>query len=145
MKIHLRPATEADVELTYAIKKEALKGYIEQVWRWDESYQKDLHYKGFEPQFILIIQADTAPVGYLELEETETLLFIANILIIEAYQNKGIGTVLLQNMIQKAQEEQREVCLEVLKVNEKARKLYERLGFVIYEEMEVKFKMRVIN
>lgn len=141
MKIHLRPAMAADVDVTYAIKQDALKIYIEQVWGWDEAYQKQLHSNGFEPHFILIIQADGVPVGYIELEENKDFLFIANILIIKAYQNKRIGTILLQNMIQKAKEQQQEVCLEVLKVNEKARKLYERLGFEVYEEDGVKFKM----
>ena len=44
--IQSRPATHKDSEFLYNLKKITLKEYIEQVWGWDEKFQRNLHKRG---------------------------------------------------------------------------------------------------
>ncbi|MFP5041473.1 GNAT family N-acetyltransferase [Parasediminibacterium sp. JCM 36343] len=139
--ISYRAATKDDFALTLRIKTNALRQYIEEVWGWDDAYQYNFHSESFGPTRILIIQANNTAIGYIETVETETTVHIFNILIEAAYQQKGIGTRILNNILDKAGIDKKAVQLEVLQINTKARQLYERLGFVILEKTDVKYIM----
>lgn len=142
MDFTLKPARLADKDLTYRFKKEALQGYIEQIWGWDEQFQWDFHKQEFTSSQIQIIEYEGVPVGYLELEENERTIFIVNLLLIPYYQGKGIGSGLIRYLIQRAQQQNKELLLEVFKVNVKAKRLYERLGFETYQETIHHFRMK---
>jgi ribosomal protein S18 acetylase RimI-like enzyme len=58
------------------------------------------------------------------------------------FQGRGLGTTILGDVIEHARMGRRPVSLQVLKVNP-ARRLYERLGFVISGESETHFQMRL--
>jgi ribosomal protein S18 acetylase RimI-like enzyme len=55
-------------------------------------------------------------------------------------QGKGIGTRLLQSLVQEAREAGAGLKLSVLKANP-ARRLYERMGFVVVEEKATAYDM----
>ena len=59
------------------------------------------------------------------------------------YQSQGIGTYITRRLVSDAQTSGRNVVLSVLKANERARKLYERLGFVIVNESTYHHRMRL--
>ena len=50
------------------------------------------------------------------------------------YQSRGIGSYMTRWLVSEARASGRGIVLSVLKVNERARRLYERLGFVIVNE-----------
>ena len=58
------------------------------------------------------------------------------------YQCQGIGTHITQTLVHAACERGRGVVLAVLKVNERARRLYERLGFEVVSETSYHYHMR---
>ena len=139
MKTSYRPATADDLELTYRIKSNSLKPYIEEVWGWNEDFQQEFHKKNFNPKNIQIILLNNTPLGYLESEDKENTLFIYNLLIDKSFQNKGIGTGILTILIDDAFAQKKTVQLEVLKVNTRAKQLYQRLGFKLIGENKTKF------
>ena len=55
---------------------------------------------------------------------------------LKGYQNQGIGTKLIQEILSKAEKSKKLVYLRVLKTNNKAQNLYKRLGFLIEEQTE---------
>ena len=57
------------------------------------------------------------------------------------YQNQGIGTQILRDLISEARRKSKSVSLGVLK-NNPARRLYERTGFKVMGENEYKYFMR---
>jgi ribosomal protein S18 acetylase RimI-like enzyme len=133
MKYGLRPAKKEDYDFLYNLKATCMREYVEATWGWDEAFQQAYFKEHFNPARSQIIVSDGRDVGELALEEKENHLFLAGIYILPAFQRSGMGTEILQNVINGSHKRGRTVRLRVLKVNP-ARRLYERLGFHIVEE-----------
>ena len=91
---------------------------------------------------IKVIVYDNKKIGvftnYID-ENTESVISL--FYIDKNFQNKGIGTNILKEQLKKDKFENRNTILQVFKQS-KARFLYERLGFKIYEETDSHYKMR---
>lgn len=74
--------------------------------------------------------------------DAEDGLQISGIYILPEYQGRGLGTEVIDEVIKQARKRRQPVSLQVLKVNP-ARRLYERLGFVVIAESETHFQMRL--
>lgn len=57
---------------------------------------------------------------------------------LKQFQSKGFGKIILEDLIKTYPE----IELEVLKVNLRAKRFYEKLGFEIIEEKEDVFRMK---
>lgn len=88
-----------------------------------------------------IIMSDGADVGWLQKSIQGDALYLEQIFIDAASQNRGIGTGIINLLIDKAKRDGRPVTLGVVKTNP-ALRLYERLGFRITHEDDRKFYMR---
>jgi ribosomal protein S18 acetylase RimI-like enzyme len=78
--------------------------------------------------------------GYYACRETGGALALNELVILPEFQGRGIGSSLLQEIIEDANNRGMPVRLQVLKAN-RALKLYERLGFVKNGETETHFQM----
>jgi len=54
--LRLRKALASDIEFAFKVKKLAFKKYIDQVWGWDETTQRQLHQRRFYSQEFKVIQ-----------------------------------------------------------------------------------------
>lgn len=136
-----RQATDADSPLVYAIKKAAMQGYIEQVWgNWDERFQQEYHRKHFEPTVTWIICLAQKEIGYLVVRDYPEYRNLESIHILPEYQDRGIGSGLMNELLAKAGQDKRPVRLHVLKINP-AVGLYNRLKFRIIGETDKHFVM----
>lgn len=138
--IEYRKATENDIPSTYSIKERSTKYLIDQIWGWDNNFQLDYHIKNFLPNKTQIIIYDSREVGFLVVERYSNKIFIENILIAPTFQAKGIGTKILTDIITEVTD--KKVELQVLKINERAKQLYDRLGSQTYEQTDLHYKMR---
>ncbi|MHA2247160.1 MAG: GNAT family N-acetyltransferase [Candidatus Hodarchaeales archaeon] len=139
--INFRPAKPDDSEYLYNLKKQTLREYIKQTWGWDEEVQHDYHMKNFEPIKYQIIQEDEKDIGCISFEE-QPKKFILNIIeITPDYQNKGIGSKLIRDLIDKGLQEKKTIELQVLKVNQRAFNLYKSLGFTLQDENQTHYQM----
>lgn len=136
-----RPATPADFDVTLAIKKQALGPYIEQVWGWEDEFQRAFHFENFKPDSTTLLLCEGQEIGLLEAEEQFNCFFIQSLLIVPEFQGRGIGTALLNEFITKALAVNKPVRLDVLQVNKSALKLYQRLGFTIQNTTELTFQL----
>lgn len=59
-----RPANYSDLEMTYQLKKDGLKKYVEKIWGWDEKKQAQLHENNFDPKKTKIILLENNKVGF---------------------------------------------------------------------------------
>ena len=142
MTFLLVQATEADSEFVYQLKKVVLKEYVQQTWqRWDEDFQRRFHREHFDTTHIKVIVADGIPAGTVDVREGDGNIFVSGLYILLEYQNKGIGSSILRQLVDKAQIEGKRLELEVLRVNTAAQRLYKRLGFVMEEKDDQKFFM----
>ena len=141
IKFTIRKGTYTDLQLSYEIMKNALGEYVKQTWGWDEAWQFEKHKNDFDPAILSIIEVNGDAAAMLEEIIEPNTIRVCGIYIIDKYQSKGIGGQLMKGVIEKAKMSDKNVELKVLKVNRRAKKFYERLGFVMYGEDENHYLM----
>ncbi|HEX5578839.1 MAG TPA: GNAT family N-acetyltransferase [Candidatus Limnocylindria bacterium] len=134
----LRPATADDHDFVRELLFTTSKDYVEQTWGWTDEIQQ-LVDQDFERWFNppargQIVQLGGRDVGYLKVADHEDGVLLDMVLLDPAYQNRGIGTALIAPVIKEAHARGEAVVLQVLKVNP-SKRLYERLGFVVTDEL----------
>jgi ribosomal protein S18 acetylase RimI-like enzyme len=138
--IRLRPATFDDVDALYLIHRAALRAYVEQTWGWDEDWQARYFRDRFDASMRQVIEYHGQVVGFLDVIEEEGRTLLASISIAPEFQGRGIGTFLIRGMLDAAASRGVPVVLRVLRVN-RARSLYERLGFEIVDTSDTHYTM----
>ena len=138
----LRPATDDDFAFLYDLHRRTIREAVEATWGWDEAYQRRRFREHFDPAESQIVVVAGRDVGVLQVEDRGTDVSLGLIEIAPSYQGQGLGTRIIKDVLALAHGERRPVSLHVLKTNSRARRLYERLGFVLDEEREERLVMR---
>jgi ribosomal protein S18 acetylase RimI-like enzyme len=125
----LRPASDADSEFCYRLHRATLRPYVEAIWGWDESVQREFHVRGFDPAHTQIVTVDGRDAGVLIVDRRPAEIYLGRIAIDPAYQGLGIGSALIRDLLAEAAGRGVPLLLDVLVVNTRAQALYERLGF----------------
>ena len=139
-EIATRAASDADSAFAYDVKKQALGPYITQVWGWDEELQQAFHRREFDSTRLQIITRDGHDIGTIEILTNSERILINMFYILPEFQNQGIGSKLVRDILDTAQRQSLRVRLAVLKINP-ARRFYERHGFRKVEETDTHWKM----
>ena len=131
----IRPASAADYTWLWDLKRLTMRPYVEETWgTWDDATQEAFFRKNFSSETVQIIMVDGQSAGLLNIEKEPAELFLANLQIHPTFQNRGLGTAVLHNVLETAQTLNLPVRLQVLRVNTAAFRLYARLGFSPYQE-----------
>lgn len=138
--IKLIPAGETYKEFSYQVKKAAEGEYITLMFGWEEDLQRDFHAKAWQQQKPDIITYHGKLIGTIATIESEDCIEIGQFFILPDYQNKGIGTHLLKNILDKADQLGRNVTLKFLR-NNPVKSLYVRNGFRIVDTSEILYYM----
>ena len=141
-ELSFRKAEASDSEFVFAVKKAAFQEYVEQVWGWDDSYQRDLHNRRFTSQGLHIIQFCGTDVGFLATSRSSDTLKVNQLYILPEYQGRGIGSACMARVLDDASLRQMPVALQVLKVNTRGVAFYQRLEFTIVGETTTHFLMK---
>lgn len=139
--ITLRPAQSADVAFCRRVTHETMRWIVEQLFGWDEAQQVEKFARQWCVDEVRIITVGGEDAGWLQTAPLEDTIFLKQIYLDRPFQRQGIGTRVMQIVIDEAQRDGKAVTLGVIKTN-RARRLYERLGFRITREDEYKFYMR---
>jgi tryptophanase len=118
-----------------------MRPYIEATWGWQEAWQREYFAGKFEPRNRQIICVAGQDAGVVVVEKRAQELYLALIELLPQFQGQGVGTAVVRRLIDQAQDFALPLALHVLKSNGPARKLYERLGFQIVAEEEIRWKM----
>ena len=142
VKIGYRPAAPDDYDFLYQLHRAAMQRYVVETWgRWDEDWQELFFRENLHLDLQQVITTGGEDVGVLEVQERAEELFIVLIEILPEYQGRGIGSQVLNDVIARAGQDRKPVALRVLKVNIRARDLYQRLGFGVTGETETHYIM----
>ena len=141
-ELSFRKAQANDSEFVFAVKKAAFREYVEQVWGWDDDYQRELHNRRFDSQDLRIIQFRGTDIGFLATSSTPDTLKVNQIYILPEYQGRGIGSACMTRIVDDASLEMKSVALQVLKVNTRGTAFYQRLGFTIVGESATHIQMK---
>jgi ribosomal protein S18 acetylase RimI-like enzyme len=84
----------------------------------------------------------SGPIGAIFLERRPDSIYVRELQVAPEFQGQGIGTGVLQQVINDAVAKDKFVALQVAIENLGARRLYERLGFQIIREAPLVIEMR---
>jgi GNAT superfamily N-acetyltransferase len=122
--VSLRATTSEDAAFALHVTEACMRVYAEQTYgSWDG--RADLHLA-----FDEVIQLAGRDIGLIGVDRRSDGWFLDKLYLLPAYQNRGIGSYLLQRLIDDAKAAQIVLQLTVLEVNP-ARRFYERHGFVL--------------
>jgi ribosomal protein S18 acetylase RimI-like enzyme len=127
----LRPASSADREFLYTLHVATMKDLIERTWGWDEKWQLEDFDRRLTRCRVSVIETEGQPVGATWVEMNAKRIYVTDLQILPSWQRRGIATAIMKMIIRDATENGRVVELAVLRLNDSAKRLYERLGFEV--------------
>ncbi|MEP6491705.1 MAG: GNAT family N-acetyltransferase [bacterium] len=144
--LSLRPITDADLPFLYRVyamtrwEELAPTGWTqdqkEEFLRQQFMAQHEWWQKEYDSTSFDIVERGGTPVGRLYVARWERELRIVDIAILPEYRGGGIGTRLVERIMSEAEQSGRAVRIHVEAFN-RARNLYERLGFAQIENKGV--------
>jgi len=138
--INLLAADESHREFCYQVSDITMGHYAAQIPDWDEDSFIKYRNEIWRKKKPMIIVHDNQPIGTIFVFENENRIEIGQFYILPEYQNKGIGSYLLEDILDNSDNAGSIVELEVLKVNP-AVSLYQRYGFEIVDSNEHMYQM----
>lgn len=145
MRNHLncsfRTAREADRASEYELYRLVMRGFVAEIWGWDEEWQRRDFSAHFDPDGITLGYVGQELAAYSQVEDRNDRLFIRMIVVDPQHQHSGIGRTLLEAVIASAGRQSRSIGLEVFRINAFAKAFYERHGFVVEGETSSSFVM----
>jgi ribosomal protein S18 acetylase RimI-like enzyme len=141
MDYYLKQATDADKDLIFAIKRRSIKPYVERVYGWDDKGQRRFVEEAYKTEQIRFIVVNDQAIGFVQVHETAEEIFLANLLIVDVFQGKGLGKIILNDIISRSNKLDKPVRLEVFTVNERAQKFYIQHGFKMTKVDAIKIEM----
>jgi GNAT superfamily N-acetyltransferase len=140
MPVALRPALNQDFDYCRRLYFGEMKWIIDEL-HLDRTAQEISFQQYWDPQQVHIIEFDGVDIGWLQTVMQDNDLFVAQMFVDRPFQRRGIGTEVMQRLLDEAARVNQTVRLNVVKINP-ARRLYERLGFQVTHEDERKFYMK---
>jgi ribosomal protein S18 acetylase RimI-like enzyme len=138
--IQLRPVNTADLPFLINLRRLTMGPHLEAAGiELDEQEMLARIHSHFDSG--QIIESAGEAIGLLKVVRETRTWTVVQVQILPAWQNQGVGTRLVAETIADASKFGAEVVLSVLKVN-KARRLYERLGFSVISESDSAYTMR---
>jgi GNAT superfamily N-acetyltransferase len=137
----LRPASSDDFQFCWSLYRDSMKPLTTELLEWNESSQRRTIEQSLTDIGTSIIVVSGSDIGWLQIGETGEELYLGQIYIAPAMQNRGIGTEIVRQLCEKAYQKGKALTLEVMK-NNRARLLYERLGFSTPGSSKYKLNMR---
>jgi ribosomal protein S18 acetylase RimI-like enzyme len=134
-------AGTADAEYLYRVTETTMRAYVEASFgEWHEDVQRtsigDLVSRGQ----VLLIWLNGIRIGMMSVREQPTELVLDRLYLSPDAQGRGIGTQLLNDLVQRARSAGKPLRLRVLTSNP-AKRLYERLGFVVTHTTPERYDM----
>jgi ribosomal protein S18 acetylase RimI-like enzyme len=137
MEITQRPSCDTDIDFAREAHHRAYHDVsIQQFGPWDEQAQDKYFQTGWTSHPHEIILCDGILCGYTCIEERPHDVHVRELVIHPDFQNRGVGSFLLRQVMARAQERQVPVRLGTFHKN-RALRLYQRLGFEEFDRTDI--------
>lgn len=131
MEYLLREAVDSDRDFIYEIKKKYLYQYVEMLFGWDEEYQRNDFESDFNLYDFRIMVLTGENIGFVQTQENEYRINIAEIHLLPKYQGRGLGSKIIRDINERAVRNGKYTSADCLIANERACALYKNLGFAL--------------
>lgn len=122
----LRDAEQSDLEFLFGVVIAVRQ--TKEIFNWQTELLK--YKEKFDPKKIQVIRYQDRDIGRLRVERKTGSIYVGGIQILPIYQNRGIGSAILSDLIAEAGQVGVPLTLEVHEMNTDAYRLYNKLGFV---------------
>ena len=143
--VELRPVTASDDEFLLSVyastredelaQAEWAEGQKEQFLRWQLDLQRREYEARFPDAAYDVILVDQQPAGRIWVGSDDEQIRLLDIALLPAFQNRGVGTALLERLKNHAANERKVLRHMVFVLNNNAERFYERLGFKQIEDL----------
>jgi GNAT superfamily N-acetyltransferase len=141
--LSLRPVEPADEEFLIAVYASTRDEELSQVeWppgqreafvRWQAEMQRREYEARYPDAEYNVILVDEHPAGRLWIGRDSKQIRLLDIALLPEFQNLGVGTILLELLVDEARRTGKALRHMILVTNDGARRFYERLGFAVTE------------
>lgn len=142
--VDLRPVAESDNDFLLTVYGSTREDELAQTdWTVDQKkvflrWQLDLQRREYESRFpdgeYRVILVDQQPAGRIWVGADEQQIRLLDIALLPEFQNRGVGTTLLQRLMARANNEGKALRHMVFVLNNNADRFYLRLGFKKIED-----------
>lgn len=145
VSVSLRPVTPADREFLVSVYAGTRAQELAQV-AWDEGqkeafvrWQFERQHEEYQQRYpnarYDVVMVDGVPAGRIWVGADEKQIRLLDIALLEQFQNRGVGTYLLRQLMDEATRENKPLRHMVFVLNDNAYRFYERLGFSTIEDL----------
>jgi len=143
--LKLRPVTPEDDSFLLSVYGSTRAAELGQV-QWQEGQQEaflkwqfDMQRREYDARFpdadYNVIEIDGQPAGRIWIGRSTDQIRLLDIALLPEFQNRGAGTLLVNSLIHEANISGKRLRHMVFVLNDNADRFYERLGFVVIEEL----------
>jgi ribosomal protein S18 acetylase RimI-like enzyme len=144
-KLALRPVNKDDVPFLVALYESTRAEELAQA-QWAEGqreafvrWQFDMQQREYDARFpdakYQLVLIDGEPAGRIWTGADEEQIRLLDIALLPQFQRRGAGTILLRELMAEAEREDKFLRHMVFVLNNNAHRFYERLGFVVIEDL----------
>ena len=141
LKFELRPASGDDFQFCWLLYCDLMKPVTAELLQWNELGQRRVVEQSLTDNGTSMIVVSGSDIGWFQIKETPEEIYLGQLYVMPSMQNRGIGTAVVWRLCDRAFRERKALTLEVMK-NNRARLLYERLGFGTVGSSKYKLNMR---
>jgi len=130
VNVRLRPAIGEDESFARRTHHDAFRDVVtRQFGRFDEAEQDRFFDAEWDPESYDIVEIDTERAGYVQISDEDDAIKVKMIVLAPQFQNRGAGTNLMNEVLERGRSTGLPVWLGALHENRRAQDLYRRLGF----------------
>ena len=135
LNMEFRKCDYSDADYILKLKELCIKWYIEIIYGWNIEVQREktIHELQKHKDDMRILIKDGKDIGVTTFYEENNQYVVGLIMIHPEYQGESLGSKIIKEYIDLAKKSNKKIKIKVYKENP-AKRLYERLGFKIYNE-----------
>jgi len=134
-----RVADSTDLGALDRLYTENMKPHVERVASWNP----DMFRANFEPAAIEVIEVNGRVAGFVKVVPKDGAIYLAELQLGKGYQGRGIGSLILEKLIDYARNKEMLVTLKVIRGNP-AEFFYRRYGFRTFETTALHLHMSLL-
>jgi ribosomal protein S18 acetylase RimI-like enzyme len=136
----LRPPKPRDYFFAIGLYLDGAERHLTKIGRWNRRRTTIRFRQGYKQAQVQVICAGDKEIGWIQVAEFADRLHLRQIHLIGPFRGAGIGTRLIEDLLQRAAARKKPVTLDVIHGNP-AKSLYLRLGFKQYGQDADKIQM----